>query len=88
MTFFSPPIRNQFPPLKPKTKLTLTSPSSAALSKVSGGAAAIPACRLLLAAVSRLRDPPGDQQREAWRPVSHRHPENQEAAVGNAAAMM
>lgn len=76
--------------LKPKNQkqLTLSSPSLAAVSKVSGCTAALPARRRVLAAIARLRHPPCDQQRETRRPVPHRHPENQEAAVRTSAAMM
>lgn len=63
-----------------------SSSAPAAVSKVSGGTATLPACWLLLLPFSRLCDPAGDYQREAWRPVSHRHFENQETAIGAALA--
>lgn len=62
-------------------------PSSAAVSEVSGGTAALPTCWLLLCTLSGLCDPAGDHQRETWRPVAHRHSENQETAVRTPPAM-
>lgn len=70
-----------------KTCLTLCFYSSAAISEVSGGAATLPTRRLLLCTVSRLRDPPGDHQRETRHAVSHRHPQNQETAIRTPTAM-
>lgn len=70
-----------------KTHLTLSSSSSAAVSEVSGGTAALPTRWLLLVALSGLGDPPRDHQRETWRPVSHRHSETQETAVRTPPAM-
>lgn len=63
------------------------SSSSAAVSEVSGGSPSLPARRLLLLALRRLRDAPGDHQCEARCPVAHRHSENQEAAVRISPAM-
>lgn len=74
--------------LKIKTHVILCSSSSVAVSEVSGGTAALPTCWLLLRTLSGLRDPPGDHQRETWRPVTHRQPENQETAVRTPTAMM
>ena len=57
---------------------------------MSGGSAAPPTRRLLLLllfALCGLSDPPGDHQREAGRPVSHRHSENQETALRTPPAM-
>lgn len=66
----------------------MCSSSSVAVSEVSGGTAALPTCWLVLHTLSGLCDPPGDHQRETWRPVTDRHPENQETAVRTPTAMM
>lgn len=70
-----------------ETLLTISSSSLVAVSEVSGGTAALPTRWLLLLAVCRLGDPAGDHQRETQRPVSHRHSETQETAVGTPPAM-
>lgn len=60
----------------------------AAVSEVSGGSAAVPTSRLFLGTLPGFCDSPGDHQRQAWGPVPHRHPENQETAVRTPTAMM
>lgn len=60
----------------------------AAVSEVSGCAAALSTSRLFLDTLPGFHEPPGDHQREARGPVPHRHPENQETAVGTPTAMM
>lgn len=73
---------------KDKRHLILCSSSSVAVSEVSGGTATVPTCWLFFCTLSGLCDPSGDHQRETWCPVSHRHPENQEAALRTPTAMI
>lgn len=64
-----------------RTVVCLSPFASAAVSEVSGGAAAVTARRILHLALLWFCDSAGDHQRETWRPVADRHSETQETAV-------